>query len=146
MTSANCAPSSTISRSPRKRAGASKSADPVVAENRDLIHKIGVTGGDVERRIGNARLDPTYLMADVEIVATYVLYNINRTRLENLLHRVFEPARLNIAIKDRFGIPIVPREWFLVPLAAVNEAVERIKDGTLPSYVYDPKVAALKRL
>lgn len=123
----------------------SKSADPVVAENRDLIHKIGVTGGDVERRIGNARLDPTYLMADVEIVATYVLYNINRTKLENLLHRVFEPARLNIAIKDRFGNPIVPREWFLVPLAAVNEAVERIKDGTLPNYVYDPKLASLKQ-
>nr|WP_281721279.1 GIY-YIG nuclease family protein [Nitrosomonas nitrosa] len=122
----------------------SKSADPVIVQNRDLIHKIGVTGGDVERRIANAKLDPTYLMAEVEIVATYVLYNINRTKLENLLHRVFDPARLNIEIKDRFGLPIVPREWFLVPLAAVNEAVNRIKEGTLPNYVYDPKFASLR--
>jgi len=122
----------------------SKSGDPVVAQNRDLIHKIGVTGGDVERRIANAKLDPTYLMADVEIVATYVLYNINRTKLENLLHRVFEPARLNIEIKDRFDLPIVPREWFLIPISAVDDAVQRIKDGTLPNYVYDPKLASLR--
>ena len=48
-------------------------------------------------------LDPTFLMADVEVVATYELYNINRTKLENLIHRVFDPARLDIEIKDRFG-------------------------------------------
>jgi hypothetical protein len=69
--------------------------------------------------IANARLDPTFLMADVEVVATYTLYNINRTgkpKLENLIHRVFEPAQLlDIEIKDRFGNPVVPREWFLVP-------------------------------
>ena len=62
-----------------------------VAANRDVLHKIGVTSGSVERRIANARLDPTFLMADVEIVATYELYNINRTKLENLIHRVFAP-------------------------------------------------------
>ena len=36
---------------------------PFVAENRDLVHKIGVTTSTVESRIGGARLDPTYLMA-----------------------------------------------------------------------------------
>ena len=45
-----------------------------------MIHKIGVTGGSVKTRIANAKLDPTYLMADVEIVATYELYNISRTK------------------------------------------------------------------
>ena len=64
----------------------SKSDHPVVAANRDVLHKIGVTGGDVARRIANAKFDPTFLMADVEIVATYELYNINRTKLENLVH------------------------------------------------------------
>lgn len=122
----------------------SKSDHRLVAQNRNLVHKIGVTGGSVERRIGNARLDPTYLMADVEVVATYQLYNINRTKLENLIHRVFEPARLDIELKDRLGLPIKPREWFLVPLFAVDEAVARIKDGTLVNYVYDPKLASFK--
>ena len=121
----------------------SKSDNPVVAVNRDLLHKIGVTGGDVPRRIANAKIDPTFLLADVEIIATYELYNINRTKLENLVHRIFDAARLNIEIKDRFGQPVVPREWFLVPLFVIDEAVERIKDGTITGYVYDPKAAAL---
>jgi hypothetical protein len=117
----------------------SKSDNPVVAAHRDVLHKIGVTRGDVSRRIANARLDPTFLMADVEVVATYELYNINRTRLENLIHRIFGPARLDIEIKDRFGQPIVPREWFLVPLFAVDEAIERIREGTITGCIYDPK-------
>jgi Meiotically up-regulated gene 113 len=124
----------------------SKSDHPVVAANRDIVHKIGVTGGDVARRLVNAKLDPTFLMADVEIVATYELYNISRTKLENLIHRIFDAARLNIDIKDRFGQPVIPREWFLVPLFVVNEAVDRIKDGTITGYTYDPKAAALVRV
>jgi hypothetical protein len=96
----------------------SKSDHPVVTAHRDVLHKIGVTGADVQRRIGNARLDPTFLMADVEVIATYKLSNISRIKLENLTHRIFDPARLNIEIKDRFGNPVVPREWFLAPAKA----------------------------
>lgn len=121
----------------------SRSDHPLVAANRDVLHKIGVTGGDVTRRITNAKLDPTFLMADVEIVATYTLYNISRARLENLIHRIFDPARLDIEIKDRFGNPVMPREWFLVPRFVVNDAVEKIKDGTITEYIYDPKTARL---
>ncbi len=121
----------------------SKSDNPVVAANRNVLHKIGVTGGKVETRFANAALDPTFLMADVEIVATYVLYNVNRVKLENLIHRVFGTAQLDIDIKDRFGNPVRPREWFLVPHFVVDEAVERIKDGTITDLVYDPKSARL---
>src|SRR3546814_5648833 len=84
-------------------------------------------------------------MADVEIVATYTLYNINRVKLENLIHRIFAPAQLNIEIKDRFGNPIVPREWFLVPRFIVDDAVTRIKDGTITDFVYDPKTATIQK-
>lgn len=121
----------------------SKSDNPVVVANREILHKIGVTGGSVERRIANARMDPTYLMADVEIVATYELYNINRGKLESLIHKIFGAARLDVEIKDRFGQPIVPKEWFLVPLFAVDEAVSRIKNGSITAYVYDTKAAKL---
>lgn len=121
----------------------SKSDHPVVAAHRDVLHKIGITGGDLTRRLVNARLDPTFLMADVEVVATYELYNINRARLENLIHRIFGPARLDIEVKDRFGQPVVPREWFLVPLFAIDEAIERIRNGTITGCLYDPKTAKL---
>ena len=82
-------------------------------------------------------------MADVEIVATYELYNINRAKLEFLIHRVFGGARLDVEIMDRLGRPIVPKEWFLVPLFAIDEAVNRIKDGTITDYVYSPNTARL---
>ncbi|MCA9420766.1 MAG: GIY-YIG nuclease family protein [Nitrospira sp.] len=121
----------------------SKSEHPTIVENRNLIHKIGVTGGSVKTRIANAKLDPTYLMADVEIVATYELYNISRTKLENIFHRFFESAKLDIQINDRFGNPVIPREWFLVPLFIVDEVVERIKDGTISEFIYDPNSVAI---
>ena len=121
----------------------SLSDHPKVVRNRDLLHKVGVTSGPVERRIYNAKLDPTFLMADVEIVTTYKLLNINRTKLENLIHRVFEPARLDVEITDRFGHPVTPREWFLVPLFVIDDAVEKIKDGTITKYTFDPAQATL---
>ena len=121
----------------------SKSDLPFISEHRDLIHKIGVTSGNVQERIAGARLQPTFLMADVEIVATYRLYNIDRGKLENLIHRVFGPARLQIEIKDHFGNPVAPREWFLVPLSVVDDAVEKIREGTITRYAYDANTASL---
>ena len=121
----------------------SLSDQPYVTQHRDLIHKIGVTGSKVETRIANAEHDATYLLAKVEVVATYKLAGINRSRMENLFHRLFASARLNITIKDRFGHPVQPQEWFLVPLFVIDEAVNRIKDGTISHYVYDPKAAQL---
>lgn len=122
----------------------SHSTHPFVAEHRELIHKIGVTGGKVETRIAGADKDATYLLADVEVVATYKLHNINRTRMENLFHRLFSPAQLELTIPDRFGNPVKPREWFLVPLHVINEAVERIRDGSIAGVIYDPKSATLR--
>lgn len=119
----------------------SRSTHPFVTEHRDLVHKIGVTGGDVETRIANAAHDATYLLAEVDIVATYKLVGVNRTRLENLLHRVFAPAQLDLTIQDRFGHPVKPREWFLVPLHVIDEAVDRVRDGSIVDVVYEPNTA-----
>lgn len=124
----------------------SASDHPYVQQHRELIHKIGVTGGKVETRIANAEHDSTYLLAKVEVVATYKLAGINRTRMENLFHKLFAPARLAITIQDRFGRPVQPEEWFLVPLFVIDEAVERIKDGSITSVAYDPQAAKLVTL
>ena len=121
----------------------SKSTLPYVAQHRELIHKIGVTGGKVETRIDGAEKEATYLLAEVEIVATYKLHNINRIKLENLFHKLFSAARLDLTIDDRFGNPVKPQEWFLVPLHVINEAVERIRDGSIAEMRYDPKTASL---
>jgi hypothetical protein len=123
----------------------SHSAHPFVTEHRELLHKIGVTGGKVETRIAAAAKDATYLLADVEIVATYKLHNLNRTRMENIFHRLFGAAQIDVAIEDRFGNPVKPREWFLVPLHVIDEAVERIRDGSITEMAYDPTTAQLVR-
>ncbi|WP_310459828.1 GIY-YIG nuclease family protein [Sphaerotilus sp.] len=121
----------------------SHSSHPFVAAHRELIHKIGVTGGKVDTRIAGAEKDATYLLADVEVVATYKLHNLNRTRLENLFHRLFGAAQLDLTIEDRFGHPVKPREWFLVPLQVIDEAVRRIQDGSITEVTYDLEQARL---
>ena len=115
----------------------SQSTHPYVVEHRELIHKIGVTGGKVETRISGAEKDATYLLAGVDVIATYKLHNINRVKMENLFHRIFGDAQIDISIDDRFGNPVKPREWFLVPLQVIDEAVQRVKDGTIAEVVYD---------
>jgi len=121
----------------------SKSDHPMVAAHRELVHKIGVTGNSLKQRLANANTDPTFLFADVEVVATYELFNINRSKLESLIHKIFDPARFAVEIIDRFGRPYTPREWFMVPLFVIDEAVERIKDGTIVGFRYDPRSAKL---
>ena len=121
----------------------SLSEEPFISEHRDLVHKIGFTNGSVEKRIADAENQATFLLADVEVVKTYKLYNLNANKLENLFHKLFGPAKLNIEMLDRFGKPFKPREWFMVPLSVINEAVDRLMNGTLDECVYDPKQAKL---
>ena len=40
----------------------SKSDLPYINEHREVVHKIGVTGGDVSKRFASAKLDPTYML------------------------------------------------------------------------------------
>lgn len=124
----------------------SKSDHPFVAAHRSLVHKIGVTGGDVQTRVANAKKDPTYLLADVEIVATFKLANVDRKALESLLHRFFGGARLDLELKDRFGGKVEPREWFLVPLPVIDQVIQKIIDGTIGDFRYDPKAGCLARV
>jgi len=121
----------------------SRSEHAMIAPNREVIHKIGVTRGNVKARLAACEMEATYLFAATDVVAEYKLYNINRSKLENLLHKFFAAARLDVEIPDRFGRLVKPREWFLVPLQAIDEVVARIKDRTITDYMYDPKTASL---
>jgi hypothetical protein len=123
----------------------SLSSHPIIQKSKDIVHKIGVTGSDIKTRIANAKNDPTFLMADVEVIATYKLANINRVKLEKIIHKFFDSAKLEIEVRDRFGKAIKVREWFLVPLFIIDEVVDKIKDGTISDYYYDPTLAELKR-
>ncbi|CCH76153.1 conserved hypothetical protein [Nostocoides japonicum T1-X7] len=117
----------------------SRSDDPQIAGIKDL-HKIGFSRGPVEQRIKNAATSPTYLMASVDIVASYRTYNLKTSALENLLHRVFADVRLNLTQADRKGRDYDPSEWFVVPLNVIDQAIDLIMSGDIVDYVYNPKV------
>lgn len=121
----------------------SQSDHPTVAEHRHVMHKIGVTSGAVETRITGAEKSSTYLLAGVEVVATYKVYGVNCQKLEALIHKVFAAAQIDLSIPDRFGHTVKPREWFLVPLPVIDEAVQRIRDRSILEYRYDPQAGRL---
>ncbi len=71
--------------------------------------------------------------------------NINRFKLEKVLHNFLDPARLEIQIKDRFGKPVTVREWFLTPLFIIDQLVAKVIDGSVKHHYYDPVSATIKR-
>lgn len=121
----------------------SLSDDPQIAGIADL-HKIGFSRGPVEARIANAERHPTYLMAPVEIVASYRTYNMRTSALENLVHRVFSDVRLRLSQVGKDGRRYEPSEWYIVPLEVIDHAVSLITSGDIVDYVYDPEAKALK--
>ena len=116
---------------------------PEIASLEGQLYKIGFTTGKLETRIRAATDDPTFLMAPVKPVMTYEAINLNANAFERLVHHFFAQARLDIEIKDRLGKPIKPREWFLLPLAIIEQAVPLIVDGSILRYRYDHRACAI---
>jgi hypothetical protein len=113
----------------------SKSDRPEISSIQNL-YKIGYSKVTVEERTKNAKEEPTYLMADVGVLQTYKCYNMNPQKLEQLLHKFFGEACLNIDIFDKNGIRHTPREWFIAPLSIIEEAIEMILTGDIVRYQY----------
>ena len=82
-------------------------------------------------------------MADVEIVGSYRIANANAGKLENVLHRFFASARIDIKLREEVGGFVEPREWFLVPYAAIQEAINLIKSGEIKNKRYDVDIAEI---
>lgn len=116
----------------------SRSEDPTIKSQRMILHKIGVTSQDVARRVADARNDPTFLLAPVDIVATYELQLLSRRKVENLLHRFFAAAKpAELFVTDRFGKKVYPKEWFYVLPDHVGRAAKLIEEGRLHLFEYD---------
>jgi len=114
----------------------SKSSNKAISEIKDL-YKIGFSKIDVRQRIKNAVKEPTYLLAEVDIVSTYKCYNVNPHKFEQLLHRFFGEVCLNVDIHDDKGRRITPREWFVAPFTIIDKVIDLILDGSIVNYNYD---------
>lgn len=101
------------------------------------LYKIGFTTGRVEDRIRTAQTDPTYLMAPVEIVASYKCLNMNTQKLEHLIHRFFGEVKLDMSFTAIDGSSYVPSEWYVVPLNVLDRVINLIINGEIVHYRYD---------
>jgi hypothetical protein len=116
----------------------SRSLRPEILEIENL-HKIGFSSVPVTERIKNAVNEPTYLMADVQLVEEFEAYNMNPQKFEALIHRFFAQACVNLDVFDNEGMRHTPREWFIVPLNLIEAAVELLANGEIVNYYYDAK-------
>ncbi|MBY0548068.1 MAG: GIY-YIG nuclease family protein [Candidatus Obscuribacterales bacterium] len=109
------------------------------AELRSMKHlyKIGFSRTAVEDRIKNASREVTYLMAPVEVVASFQCYNLNPHKFENLLHTFFGQACLDVDVFDAEGRSHAPREWFVAPIGIITKAVELLITEEILNYRYD---------
>lgn len=107
------------------------------------LYKIGFSTTSVAERIVGAATDPTYLMAPVEIVGDYRIYNVRPSVIEKLLHRVFAEVRLDISQIDVQGKNYKPAEWFVVPLKVIDQAIRMIISGDIVDFRYDKTTQTL---
>ena len=114
----------------------SKSTDPRI-QSYDHLYKIGFATTTVEKRIANAKKEPTYLMADVEVIAEYQAFNINPQKFEYYLHAFFGESCLDLLVADKQGKNHQPKEWFIAPLQVIQQAVELLVNGQIMSYQYN---------
>lgn len=115
----------------------SKSMDDKIATIKDL-YKIGMVENEsVASRIANAKNEPTYLMADVEVVNTYRVEGFNTQKLENLIHKFFGGSQLEVEIIGSDGKPYHPREWYCVPYEVIDQTIHLISSGEIINYYYD---------
>lgn len=108
--------------------------DPQIVALRGRLFKIGFTTQNVNKRLAEVEKDPTFLCAPVHLRATYET-NFSPRKLEQLLHQFF--AHANLQVEVVLGKRVVPKEWFVVPLHLVEEAVKRILDRSIVNYRYD---------
>lgn len=113
----------------------SKSAYPEISAIKDL-YKIGCTVTSIDSRIANARKEPTYLCADVEVVATWKVYNVKSSTFESLIHKLFASVQLQVTVNGKR-----PKEWFIVPFKIIEEAITAIISGK--SVEYNPQLKKL---
>ncbi|MEA3553525.1 MAG: GIY-YIG nuclease family protein [Campylobacterota bacterium] len=123
----------------------SLSLDETIRGINDL-YKIGYSTTPVKERIKNAKNEPTYLMADVEIIASYQCYNMNTQKFEQLLHQFFGSSCLDVKIIGNDKRKHTPREWFIAPLEVIQKVVNLLVNGEIIYYRYDDNLMEIVQI
>lgn len=121
----------------------SLSADPRVEAIADL-HKIGYTARSPEERISSANRSATFLGAGVELAAAYEMPRAMAQGVERLLHRFFASSRLDTWFERDGTVVAEAREWFSVPIGAIEDATQLIEAESIENYEWDPDSRSIR--
>lgn len=121
-----------------------------LSDNQDIcsvrnLYKIGFTTDSVEQRIAGAEHEPTYLMAPVKVEATYKVVNMNSQKFEDLIHQLLKPVQFQVSVFDDEGVEHQPQEWFVVALSVVDAIIQKIMDGSIVGYTFNPQLECLEQ-
>jgi hypothetical protein len=122
----------------------SLSQNPAIKDVKHL-YKIGFSTNSVEQRIANAENEPTYLMAPVKIQASYKVVNMNSQKFEDMIHQLLKLVQFQVSVFDDKGVEHQPQEWFVVPLPVVDVIIQKIMDGSIVGYTYNPTLECLEK-
>ena len=120
-------------------------SDNPIIRNQPNLYKIGFSTNTVEERIANAAHEPTYLMAPVKIEATYKVVNMHSQKFEDLIHQLLKAVQFHVTVVDDDGVSHEPKEWFVVPLDFIDVIIEKIMDGTIVGFAYNPELQCLEQ-
>lgn len=113
----------------------SKSDDRNISSIENL-YKIGYTK-NLDKRLKNCEKDPTFLMAPVEVMASYKVYDVPAIKIESLIQKFFQTCKLKLEITSNKRTQYEPEEWYIVPFDVIEQAMILINKGKLNKYRYD---------
>lgn len=114
----------------------SLSEKPEIKSIKDL-YKIGFCTTSIEERISNSENETTFLMAPVKIVSAYKTFNLDPQKFESIIHNFFSERCLDVKIADKKGNYKMPKEWYIVPINAIEEIIQLIINNQHLNYKFD---------
>ena len=76
-------------------------------------------------------------MAPIKIISSYKIYNSNPQKFEDVIHHFFSERCLDIKIADKDGNYKKPKEWYIVPVKVIEQAIELIINRQIQNYKFD---------
>lgn len=100
---------------------------PFIRENREKVFKLVITSCEVETITKNARHEPDWLLADVEVAATFRFENISASQLREDLFETLHLKEFDCSFIDALGQTIKSAGWFHTNILYIEKAVEILK-------------------
>lgn len=98
------------------------------------LHKVGFSTLTGEARTKHSVRDTAFLQQPVDIIAEWQVYDANARSVERVLHAFFYDQRVKVSLKAANDNLYKATEWFNVPLAEIEKAINLVIAGDIKDY------------